>query len=379
MVIPTLRIQFHLVQDFKEVGVAKNSKTILGIFIGALVITYMFSCTGVAASDGTASPSPSPGPSPTPAPTPTPTPTVSVRSDQTIAGHPHRFDMYIPSNAESAIVFLHGGGGRKETIANNLGIKNDSTTSNYNVSVAGESWLISNKVMFVFPQGEHVTGQPLATTWSNYVMNSGEDDVAFLQDLVAALQADSSLATINKYYLAGHSNGGMMTNRMWCESPDTFAAFSALAGPPSTQLDAAGPYPCNPATVKPYLGIVGDADLQLQTSGNMGTATWSLSDYNGSSAAWVSSSVINDLIYFSNRVTAKCGGTPTGPVVSGQFSTYSGCSDTLEQIIVNQAVVSGTTSGGGHCLVSTGSCSVTLAPVTGMDYKTVIFDFLKQF
>jgi poly(3-hydroxybutyrate) depolymerase len=347
--------------------VKKDGKCLSRIFLGLAVATLILSCTGVVSSSDTNSP------------TPTPSPTISVRSNQTISGHSHTFDMYIPSNAQSAVIFLHGGGGRKEGVANSLGIKNDSTSSNYSVSPSGESWLIANKVMFVFPQGQHVIGQPLATTWSNYVMDSGEDDVAFLQDLVAALQADSSLSAINKYYLAGHSNGGMMANRMWCESPNTFAAYGALSGPPSTQLDAAGLHPCNPSSVKPFLAIVGDNDLQLQTAGNMGAATWSLSDYNGSSAAWVSSTVLNDLLYFSNRVSAKCGGSVSGPVVSGQLSIYSGCSNDLEQIIVNQTVVSGTTSGGGHCLVTSGSCAVTLAPITDFDYKSVLFDFLKQF
>lgn len=306
--------------------------------------------------------------------------TVSVKSNQTISGFPHAIDFYISSNAQYAMIFLHGGGGKKEGFANNLGIKNDSTTSNYDASASGQEWLINNKVMAVFPQGQYVAGAPLATTWNNYVMDSGVDDVAFLQALVAAIQADSSLPRVTKYYLVGHSNGGMMTNRMWCESPNTFAAFGSLAGPPSFHLGSGGAHPCSPSVVKPYIGVVGNSDTALQTTGNMGASTWTLSNYNGSSPAWVTSTVLNDLLYFFSRVTAKCDGTPSGPTVSGQLSTYTGCSNALKEIIISQATIGGTPSGGDHCLADlTASCVTTLAGTTGIDYKTVLFDFLKSF
>lgn len=321
------------------------------------------------------------GGSQTAEPSPAPSETVSVRSDQTIAGFPHEIDYYVPSNAESALILLHGGGGRKESFANNLGIKNDSTTANFEVSASGKSWLINNKVMLVFPQGQHVPGAPLATTWNNYVMDSGEDDVAFLQSLVAAIQADSSLPHITKFYLAGHSNGGMMTNRMWCESPATFAAYGALAGPPSSQLGAGGAHPCNPAVAKPFIGIVGDTDTQLQTASNMTAPTWTLQNYNGSSPAWVTSTVLNDYLYLDERANAKCGGSASGPSTSGQLETYTGCSGTLKEIIVTQATIGGSPSGGDHCIeIQSGSgCVTTLAGATGLDYKTALFDFLKNF
>jgi poly(3-hydroxybutyrate) depolymerase len=235
--------------------------------------------------------------------------------------------------------------------------------------------------MAVFPQGQHVVGQPLATTWSNYVMSSGEDDVAFLQALVAAIKADGDFSHITKFYLVGHSNGGMMSNRVWCESPNTFDAYGALAGPPSTQLDSGGAHPCNPGVFKPYIGIVGDSDTQLQTAGNMGAANWSVKNYNGSSSAWVSPTVLNDLLYFATRVTAKCSGSVSGPVSSGQLSTYTGCANTLKEIIVSQTTISGQPSGGDHCIVISGGsgCVTTLAGVSGLDYKNTLFDFFKNF
>lgn len=307
--------------------------------------------------------------------------TVTVNVNQNISGYTHNIDFYVPSNAESVIVFLHGGGGQKESFANNLGIKNDSTSSNYEVSTSGKSWLIDNRIMAVFPQGQHINGQPLATTWTNYVMNSGSNDVGFLQSLVASIKADTRYTKITKFYLVGHSNGGMMTNRMWCESPSTFDAFGALAGPPSTILGSAGAHPCNPSIYKPYIGVVGNSDTQLQTTGNMAVTNWTLSNYNGASSAWVSSTVLNDLLYFSTRTNAKCSGGVVGPSVSGQISTYTGCSDTLKEVIVSQITVAGQPSGGDHCIAISGGsgCVTTLAGDSGLDYKNILLNFLKNF
>lgn len=354
-------------------------KTVL-ITSTLLFLVMIGSCTGIKSSVEE-TPSPGPVPTPVPTPVPAPSPTVSVRSNQTISSHPHNIDYYIPSNAESTIVFLHGGGGKKERFANNLGIKNDTTTTDYTVSSAGEAWLIANKVMAVFPQGQSIAGAPLAFTWNNYVMDSGENDVSFLQDLVNSIQNDSTLPATTKFYLVGHSNGGMMTNRMWCESPNTFDAYGALAGPPSTQLSASDIHPCSPSSVKPYIGVVGDSDTGLQTTGNMAAATWTLSSYNGSSPAWVNSTVMNDKLYHADRVAARCSGTVGSPTVSGQLTTYSDCTDSIKFIVVSQILVSGNPSGGDHCLdITSGSgCVTTLAGDSGMDYKTLLFDFLKNF
>ncbi len=305
---------------------------------------------------------------------------TSVRSNQTISGYPHSIDYYIPDNAESAVIFLHGGGGKKERFAANLGIKNDTTSSNYDLLPAGKDWLINKKIMAVFPQGQTIAGTAFAFTWNNYVMDSGENDVAFLQALVASIQSDTTLPTITKFYLVGHSNGGMMVNRMWCESPGTFDGFGALAGPPSTQLAATGAHPCAPATIKPYIGVVGDSDTGLQTSGNMNALTWTLSSYNGASPAWVTSTVMNDKEYHATRISLACGGSAGAPTTSGQVTTYSDCSDTLKLIVITQTMINGSLSGGDHCLTETAgsSCVTTLAGETGLDYKSVLMDFLQN-
>ncbi|MGE5085364.1 MAG: alpha/beta hydrolase family esterase [Bacillota bacterium] len=311
------------------------------------------------------------------------TPTVSVRANQTINGYPHKIDYYIPSNATAAVVFLHGGGGKKEGLENDLGIKNDSTTTNYTVSNSGQSWLLNEKIISVFPQGQTLDTYN-AWTWNNFVMISGQDDVAFLQALVASLKADSTLPPINKIYLVGHSNGGMMANRMWCQSPTTFDGYGSLAGPPSSHFAlVGGDQACTPSTVQPYIGIVGDSDRVLRSLGNMSAASWSITPVlTTSSATWVDANptVLNEKLFHSRRVNLKCGGTPAAPVTSGQLTTYSDCSNSVKLIVISQTTISGQASGGDHCLATpVATCTTTLSGATGLDYKTTLVDFLKAF
>ena len=314
-------------------------------------------------------------------------PTVAVKANQKIGGFPNAIDMYVPSNAQVAVIFLHGGGGRKENFAYELGIKNDAGAVTSMTSSTGDSWLISKKVMAIFPQGQTQPGYN-AWTWSNYVMDSGQDDVAFLQSLATAIRTDPTLPAISKIYLVGHSNGGMMANRIWCESPTTFDAYGALAGPPSIHLDpglaASGTnHPCNPISVKPYISVVGDSDHVLRSTGNMGNKYWIINPaLHTNSVSWIDalSSVLNDQLFHARRVAMRCAGVPGAPTVNGQVTTYSDCNDTLRSIVIAQTVVNGTPSGGDHCLRNlSGPCITTLAGDTGVDYKSLLVDFLKMF
>jgi poly(3-hydroxybutyrate) depolymerase len=316
-----------------------------------------------------------------------PAPTVAVKTNQNISGFPNAIDMYVPSNAEVAVIFLHGGGGRKENFAYELGIKNDAGTVTSMTSSTGDAWLISKKVMAIFPQGQTQPGYN-AWTWSNYVMDSGQDDVAFLQSLVTAIRADHTLPAISKIYLVGHSNGGMMANRIWCEAPSTFDGYGALAGPPSIHLEpdlaaSSTNHPCNPISVKPYISVVGDSDQVLRSTGNMGNKYWIINPaLHTNSVSWIDarSSVLNDQLFHARRVAMRCAGVPGAPTVNGQITTYSDCNDTLRSVVIAQTVVNGTPTGGDHCLRTlSGPCVTTLAGDTGMDYKSLLVDFLKMF
>jgi serine/threonine protein kinase/predicted esterase len=152
----------------------------------------------------------------------------------------------VPSNAVDAVVFLQGGGGTKEGFAHALGLNVDAGPSR-ELSPEGRAWLLARRIVAVFPQGQYVGQSSSGKTWSNHLMISGVDDVFFLQDLAAALRADTPLPHLERLFLAGHSNGGVMANRMWCESSATFDAYGSLAGPPAPALHpVTGSHRCRP-------------------------------------------------------------------------------------------------------------------------------------
>lgn len=313
---------------------------------------------------------------------------VTVRANQTITGFPHQIDMFVPSNAKLAVLFLHGGGGHKEPLENDLGLKSDMSTTSFELTSEGKSWLTTQGVLAIFPQGQTLAGYQ-AWTWNNYVMQSGQNDVAFLQALVAAVKADTTLPRVTKFYLVGHSNGGMMANRMWCESPATFDGFGTLAGPPSVHLDPSAvasstEHPCQPAVVKPFIGIVGSSDTVLQTTGNMGKPTWFINSilHLGNPPTWIDStpSILNDELFHQKRVAMKCAESPGTPITAGPLTTITGCGGSLKFITVAQTTTSGKPVGGDHCLSRlSGPCVTTLAGDTGLDYKSALVDFLKAF
>jgi poly(3-hydroxybutyrate) depolymerase len=189
----------------------------------------------------------------------------------TVAGYPHAVNVYRTAGATRAIVLLHGGGGDLNAVAYQVGLNSSATqTSDATINWA---WLDANKVTLVVPQGQHIASNPGATTWSNHAMTSGQDDAAFLQALAAKVRSDYGLADIT---LMGHSMGGVMTNRMWCESNATFNRYVSLAGPASSSYNQAAT-PCAPGSAAaPYLGIIGDSDSVMQTSGAWEAATWTV-------------------------------------------------------------------------------------------------------
>ena len=274
---------------------------------------------------------------------------------------PQAMDVYLPSNATRAVVFLHGGGGSKEGAAvKEIGVALAPPSGT--TPVPDTQWLEDNHTAFVFPQGQHVQGAQRAATWSNYVMSSGVDDMAFLTALAGALRSGAlakGVPTFAHVYLAGHSNGGMMTNRVWCEGSALFDAYVSLAGPASVQLDPAsapldagvtdgliGHAPCAPASPRPYLGVLGDADTILETKGHWNDDVWTINgcltkDKHGS---WVDPRLVSERRFHAVRVAARCGGAPAAPVTSpdGRTTTWSDCKGSirLEEV-----------TGANHCVM----------------------------
>ncbi len=246
----------------------------------------------------------------------------------TVAGHPHAVNVYRTAGAQRAIVLLHGGAGNHHAVAYQVGLNSSASTTT--MATIRWDWLAANQVMLVVPQGQHIASNPGATTWSNHAMTSGQDDKAFLQALAARLRSDYGLADIT---LMGHSMGGSMANRMWCEAPATFSRYVSLAGPASATFTQPGT-PCAPgASAVPYLGVFGDEDAIVQSGGAWEAELWHANPVTvaASREAWLNAWLIGEFRQQQWRTAQTCGGMldSAGYTRAGNVDTWLSCGGRL--------------------------------------------------
>lgn len=181
----------------------------------------------------------------------------TLETGVSIAGFPHKVDVYRPAGATRAIVFLHGHGGRNWQIAYDLGINRRYLP----VTAKSVDWtaLVRLGVIAVFPQGQ-VQAPSVLPTWSNHVFDSGQDDVAFLAALSSHVRQSWGATRVA---LSGHSSGGTMTARMWCEGTPSYEAYFSIAGPMTSAGYPSHGQTCTPLAPRPYAMAVGDHDTKL--------------------------------------------------------------------------------------------------------------------
>lgn len=197
----------------------------------------------------------------------------TTKSNLTLEGFPHKFDIYAPKGEVlHVVVLLHGGSGSKEGIADQFGVTKRGkveyqTLSKYSVAV-------------VCPQGQACVGGPAnewnpngadsrtlkapkgVSTWSNGSMWSGQNDPAFLRALVEKLKKDFPGA---KLTLAGHSNGGMMVADIWLNNGDLFDYYGSWCGPLAVKYQ----YFKAPKTAKPIRFQYGMVDNVIGIDGGV--------------------------------------------------------------------------------------------------------------
>lgn len=93
---------------------------------------------------------------------------------------------------------------------------------------------------------------------------TGVDDVAYITELMDALEAAVPVAD-GQLYLMGHSNGGFMSYRMACERSERIAGIVSLAGSDYLEDDA-----CTPTAPVPVLQIHGTLDETILFDGEAG-------------------------------------------------------------------------------------------------------------
>ncbi len=197
-------------------------------------------------------------------------PTPGLRIDNTlpVSGITRYFDFYVPpglpENAPVVIV-LHGGTQNKARVI-------DGTTGS-------SGWLSvaeSEAVLLIVPNGTGADGDPNAVSarWndcrSDQVSGSSADDVAFIAALIDwALNEPSLVVDENRVYVAGASNGGMMSYRAALELGDRIAGIAAFIANNPVNLDPsceAAVNDVNPAPVSVFI-CNGTADTLMPFNG----------------------------------------------------------------------------------------------------------------
>lgn len=113
-----------------------------------------------------------------------------------------------------AIIFLHGFGGTGKGVIRNKGLLTPILNRGYAV---------------IAPQGLPWREGAKGGSWNSMSREGRRDDVAFLQN-IADDAAERHGINRDNILIAGFSGGGMMTWRVACDAPDTFAAYAPIAG-----------------------------------------------------------------------------------------------------------------------------------------------------
>lgn len=244
----------------------------------------------------------------------------------TIAGFPHKVDVYRPAGATRAIVFLHGNGGTTGSLAYTLGFSRSGVPSNKSVNW---DWLSQNGVIAVLPQGQAAPGSKVRT-WSNYIFKSGQDDVAFLTALAANVKSRYGMADVS---LAGYSAGGGMSARVWCEAGAAYKAFVSVSGPMMSGNGRG--ITCTPAVPAPYFVLLGDQDQVVPGyNPNLPAPT-----AEQAAAGLTSGYLVAEWTRHSDRTRTVCGEAAalSGAEVVAAGSTWHHCSDRIRYMVVKGA------------------------------------------
>ena len=112
------------------------------------------------------------------------------------------------------LIFLHGFGGRGEGVVKNKRLLKPILARGYAV---------------IAPQGLPFLPTSKGGAWNSFDSALRRDDVAFLNAVAADAASRFNLSRDN-ILIGGFSGGGMMTWRVACNQPSSFAAYAPIAG-----------------------------------------------------------------------------------------------------------------------------------------------------
>lgn len=140
------------------------------------------------------------------------------------------------------VVMLHGGYGNGKNMANATGI---------------ESYVAEDGFIAVFPNASRNHWNDGRSTTAD-----GPDDVAFISRVVADV-AERFGGDPARAFVAGMSNGGMLTHRLACEAPNAFRAFATVTANIPEDLYSA----CTPTVPVPIVMFAGTDDELMPYNG----------------------------------------------------------------------------------------------------------------
>jgi polyhydroxybutyrate depolymerase len=192
-----------------------------------------------------------------------PPPYPSGLSDQsiTVAGVVRQYRVHVPAALAGApkalVLVLHGGGGTGMGVAN---------TGAHPLSVFRT---VADREGFVVVYPGGLPAADGEAGWddcrADNLVASGADDIGFLAALVTRLQGQYGL-TRARTFMAGGSNGAMMTHAFAIHRPDLIAAAATSSGSLAANPKP-GPCAAGPTTPLPMMIVHGTADTQMPWDG----------------------------------------------------------------------------------------------------------------
>jgi len=292
---------------------------------------------------------------------PTVHPAVAPKGGSTTAtittpdGRDRTYHVYVPSQlpageAVPLLVGLHGGFGSGQQFEMQSGF---------------DGLAEANSFVAVYPDGIEIPVLPQGRVWNGggccgpaAADKQNVDDVALISAVIDEVSRQHNIDP-KRVFVAGHSNGGIMSYRFACALADEVAAIGMQAG--TIFVD-----PCQPSRPVPLIEIHGTADENMPITGGVGGRGLSREDFPSPTASvehWAQ----------ANGCTSGPHEEPDPANADVARDTWSGCHDgaTVEMVRV---------TGANHAWMgheaTRASELVVGSPYLGLDSSMTIWTFL---